>query len=402
MRWSDAQYGYINSAFSAAYALGMLVIGALLDRFGVRAGYAIALTVWSLAAMGHSFAGSAFSFGVARFMLGLGEAANFPAAIKTVAEWFPRRERALTTGIFNSGSNIGAILAPLAVPVIAINFGWQAAFVFTSLIVLLWPAFWLPIYRRPEEHPRVSSEELAYIRSDPADPVEKMPWRRLLGYRQTWAIIIGRALTEIPWWFYLFWGAKFLDTQFGVSLKTVGLPLIVIYVVADFGSIGGGWLSSNLIKRGWSVNAARKVALLVCALCVVLVTWATHSANLWVAVGLIALAAAAHQGWSANFFTLASDMFPRRAVGSIVGIGGMVGALANMLGQAAIGNILERNGGNYGPLFLVCGGAYLAALAVVHLMVPRLTPTNMGGTSGAGSPSLDSPTNQIAKPKSAT
>ncbi|PQV62447.1 Sugar phosphate permease [Abditibacterium utsteinense] len=383
MRWSDKQYGYINSAFSAAYAIGMLLVGGLLDRFGVRAGYALALFVWSVAAMGHAFASSAFSFGVARFALGLGEAANFPAAIKTVAEWFPRRERALCTGIFNSGSNIGAILAPLCVPALALAFGWQSAFVATGLIGMLWLFFWLPIYRAPEEHPKVSPSELAYIRSDPADPPEKMRWAELLKHRQTWAILAGRSLTEIPWWFYLFWGAKFLDTQFGVSLKQVGLPLIVIYVVADFGSIGGGWLSSSLLKRGWSVNAARKTALLVCALCVLPVTLAPHSTNLWVAVGLIALAAAAHQGWSANYFTLASDMFPRRAVGSVVGISGFVGALSNVGGQAIIGNVLDKNGGNYTPLFLLCGVAYLTALGIVHLIIPKMTPIGMGDTKSA-------------------
>ena len=302
MRWTDTQYGYINSAFSAAYAIGMLLVGALLDRFGVRWGYAIALTVWSLAAMGHAFAGSAFSFGVARFALGLGESANFPAAVKTVAEWFPKKERALTTGIFNSGSNVGAILAPIAVPIITIAYGWQEAFVFTGLLGMLWLFFWLPMYREPEVHPKVSPAELAYIQSDPADPQEKMPWLQLLGYRQTWAILLGRMMTEIPWWFYLFWGAKFLDTQFGVSLKQVGAPLIVIYLVADIGSIGGGWLSSALLKRGWSVNAARKAALLLCALCVIPVTFAPRTGSLWGAVALIALAAAAHQGWVGELF----------------------------------------------------------------------------------------------------
>ncbi|HEX8465424.1 MAG TPA: MFS transporter, partial [Abditibacterium sp.] len=380
MRWTDVQYGYINSAFSLAYAIGMLVIGGLLDRFGVRTGYAIALVVWSLAAMAHALASSAFSFGVARFALGLGEAANFPAAIKTVAEWFPRRERALCTGIFNSGSNIGAILAPLAVPIIAVNYGWQAAFLVTGAIGLLWLFFWIPIYREPEAHPKLSRSELEYIRSDPADPPEKMSWGQLLTHRQTWAILAGRSLTEIPWWFYLFWGAKFLDTQFGVSLKQVGLPLIIIYVVADIGSIGGGYLSAVLLKRGWSVNAARKTALLVCALCVLPVTFAPQTTNLWVAVGLISLAAAAHQGWSANYFTLASDMFPRRAVGSIIGISGFVGAMSNVGGQALIGNVLEKNGGNYGPIFLICGVAYLVALGVVHLMVPKMTPANVSAS----------------------
>lgn len=377
MRWSDVQYGYINAAFSAAYAIGMLLVGGLLDRFGVRWGYALALVVWSLAAMGHAFAGSAFSFGVARFALGLGESANFPAAIKTVAEWFPKKERALCTGIFNSGSNVGAILAPITVPVIALAYGWQEAFVITGFLGLLWLFFWLPIYRNPEEHPKVSPQELEYIRSDPADPQQKISWAQLLGYRQTWAILLGRMMTEIPWWFYLFWGAKFLDTQFGVSLKQVGPPLIVIYLMADIGSIGGGWLSSSLLKRGWSVNAARKVALLVCALCVIPVTFAPKTGSLWGAVALIALAAAAHQGWSANYFTLASDMFPRRAVASIVGISGFVGAMSNVVGQAAIGNVLEKNGGNYTPIFALCGVAYLAALGVVQLMAPKLEPAKV-------------------------
>ncbi len=377
LRWSDVEYGYINSAFSFAYAIGMLLVGGLLDRFGVRMGYAAALVVWSLAAMGHAFAGSAFSFGVARFALGLGESANFPAAIKTVAEWFPKKERALTTGIFNSGSNIGAIVAPVAVPVIALAYGWREAFVITGLLGLLWLFFWLPIYREPEEHPKVSPAELAYIRSDPADPQEKIGWGQLLGYRQTWAILVGRMMTEIPWWFYLFWGAKFLDTQFGVSLKQVGLPLIVIYVMADVGSIGGGWLSSALLKRGWNVNAARKTALLVCALCVLPVTFAPKVGSLWGAVALIALAAAAHQGWSANYFTLASDMFPRRAVASIVGISGFFGAMSNVVGQAAIGNVLDKNGGNYTPIFALCGIAYLAAVGVVHFMAPKLEPAQV-------------------------
>ena len=377
MRWTDTQYGYINSAFSAAYAIGMLLVGGLLDRFGVRIGYAVALAVWSLAAIGHAFAGSAFSFGVARFALGLGESANFPAAIKTVAEWFPKKERALTTGIFNSGSNIGALIAPIIVPVITLAYGWQEAFVFTGILGLLWLFFWLPIYRSPEVHPKLSPAELAYIQSDPADPQEKMSWLQLLGYRQTWAILLGRMMTEIPWWFYLFWGAKFLDTQFGVSLKEVGPPLIVIYLVADIGSVGGGWLSSSLLKRGWNVNVARKIALLVCAICVVPVTFAPKVGSLWGAVALIALAAAAHQGWSANYFTLASDMFPRRAVASIVGISGFVGAMSNVAGQAAIGNVLDKNGGNYTPIFALCGVAYLAAVGVVHFMAPKLEPAQV-------------------------
>ncbi len=377
MRWNDVEYGYINSAFSAAYAIGMLVIGGLLDRFGVRIGYAAALFIWSLASISHAFAGSAFSFGAARFALGLGESANFPAAIKTVAEWFPKKERALCTGIFNAGANVGAIVAPLFVPYIALNYGWQDAFIVTGALGMVWIFFWLPIYRAPQKHPKVSPAELQYIQSDPADPVGKMPWASLLGYRQTWAILLGRMMSEIPWSFYLFWGAKFLDARFGVSLKQIGLPLIIIYGVADFGSIGGGFLSSTLIKRGWSINAARKISLLTCALCVVPVIFAPRTDNMWVAVGFIALAAAAHQGWSANYFTLASDMFPRRAVGSITGMSGFMGAIAVVISQALIGNVLDKNGGNYMPIFFICGFTYLAAIATVQVLAPKLEPVKV-------------------------
>jgi len=375
--WSEIDYGNIVLAFQAAYALGLLAAGGLIDRLGSRLGYAFSLIVWSVAAMGHALAHSAVGFGVARFALGLGEAGNFPAAIKTVAEWFPRRERALATGIFNAGSNVGAIIVPLLVPFIALRYGWQWAFLVTGALGFTWLLFWLPLYRRPEEQPRVSRADLAYIRSDPPEPVTKIPWARLLPHRQTWAFAIGKFLTDPVWWFYLYWLADFLKKNYGIGLSKVSLPLIVIYVVADVGSVGGGWLSSAFLKRGWSVNRARKTAMLICALCVVPVSFAVQTTHLWVAVGLISLAAAAHQGWSANIFTLASDMFPRRAVGSVVGIGGMAGAVGGMLFASFVGHVLQRTHSNYVPIFLVCGFAYLVALGLIHLLAPELQSPNV-------------------------
>ncbi|HEV8139592.1 MAG TPA: MFS transporter [Pyrinomonadaceae bacterium] len=374
--WSEAQYGYVNTAFQAAYALGLLVVGNLMDRFGTRKGFSLAIIFWSVAAMCHALARSAFGFGSARFALGLGEAGNFPASIKTVAEWFPRKERALATGIFNSGSNVGAIVAPLVVPFIAINYGWQWAFIITGTLGFIWLAFWLMIYRRPEEHPRLSRAELAYIQSDPAEPATKIPWARLVPHRQTWAFAVGKFLTDPIWWVYLFWMPKFLNTNYGLKITQIGLPLVVIYVAADVGSIGGGWLSSTLIKHNWSVNKARKTAMLVCALAVVPVMFAARASHLWLAVAFVSLAAAAHQGWSANLFTMVSDMFPRRAVGSVVGIGGMAGAIGGMLIASAVGLILQYTG-SYLPIFVIAGTTYLVALGIIHLLAPRLEPASV-------------------------
>jgi ACS family hexuronate transporter-like MFS transporter len=371
--WSEFEYGHIVAAFQAAYAIGLLAAGRLMDRFGTRIGYALAITVWSIAAMGHAIARSAFGFGVARFGLGLGEAANFPAAIKTVAEWFPKKERALATGIFNAGTNVGAIVAPLTVPWIALQFGWPWAFILTGAVGFLWLAFWLPFYRRPEEHPRLSEGERAHIQSDPPDPVTKIPWSRLVPHRQTLAFEIGKYMTDPIWWFYLFWTPNFLRQQHGLDLSTVGLPLVAIYLIADVGSIGGGWLSSALIKRGWSINRGRKTAMLICALCVAPIVFASQVRSLWAAVSLIGLAAAAHQGWSANIFTMVSDMFPRRAVGSVVGIGGMAGAMGGVTIAVITGSILELTG-SYTPIFIIAGSAYLVALLIIHLLVPRLEP----------------------------
>jgi ACS family hexuronate transporter-like MFS transporter len=372
--WSEIDYGNIVAAFNAAYALGLLVSGRLMDRFGTKIGYAAALVIWSLAGMATALARTPFHFGVARAALGLGEAGNFPAAIKTVAEWFPKKERALATGIFNAGTNVGAIVAPLTVPWIAINLGWEWAFILTGAVGFLWLAFWIPTYRKPEEHPKLGAAERAYIQSDPSDPPSKIPWLQLIPHRQTCAFAIGKYMTDPIWWFYLYWIPNFLRQKHGLDLSTVGPPLIAIYLIADVGSIGGGWLSSSFIKRGWSINRSRKIAMLICALSVVPVVFVSQVTNLWVAVSLIGLAAAAHQGWSANIFTTASDMFPRRAVGSVVGIGGMAGALGGATMAVATGYILESTGQNYMLIFLIAGFAYLAALGVIHLLSPKLQP----------------------------
>jgi MFS transporter, ACS family, hexuronate transporter len=375
--WSEIEYGYIVSAFQGAYAIGLLCSGAIIDRFGTRIGYAISIGVWSLAAMSHALAVGVVSFAAARFALGLGEAGNFPAAIKTVAEWFPRRERALAAGIFNSGSNIGAIVAPLMVPVIAARWGWQAAFLVTGALSATWLTVWLLIYRAPEQQPALSATELAYIRSDPAETATRVSWGQLLRHRQTWAFVAAKFMTDPVWWFFLFWLPKFLHTEYGLTLLGIGAPLIAIFVAADVGSIAGGWLAGSLIRRGWSVNRARKSAMTVCALAVVPIMFAAKADNLWLAVALIGLATAGHQGWSANVFTLVSDMFPRHAVASVVGIGGFAGAVGGMLISNFIGFLLYTTG-SYAPVFLLAGSAYLLALALVHLLVPRLQPAEFG------------------------
>jgi len=375
--WTETQYGDIVSWFSFAYALGFLGMGRLLDRVGVRRGFSFAIVAWSLAAMSHALASTAAGFSYARAALGLGESGNFPGAIKATAEWFPRKERALATGIFNAGSNVGAIVAPILVPWITLVWGWREAFVATGALGFVWLAFWLALYRRPEQ--RASARELAYIRSDPAERTEHVPWLSLLRHRQTWAFFLAKGLTDPIWWFYLYWLPKFLDARWGIKLATVALPIIVIYLVADFGSVFGGWLSSNLIARGWTVNRARKTALLIAALLIVPTMLAPRATNLWVAVAIVSVAAAAHQWWSANLFTTASDMFPRRAVGSVVGIGGFAGAMGGVLFQRATGRILEATNHNYAIIFMICGVAYVTAWLLLHAIVPRLQPARLDG-----------------------
>jgi MFS transporter, ACS family, hexuronate transporter len=374
--WNEIDYGNLVFAFQAAYALGMLAVGRLIDKLGTRLGFALAMVFWSLASMGHAFANSLNSFFVARFSLGLGESANFPASIKTVAEWFPKKERALSTGIFNAGTNIGAIITPLTVPWITLHWGWRSAFLITGALGFVWLAFWLALYRKPEEHPRLSKPELEYIRSDPAQPAGKIKWAKLLPHRQTWAFVTGKFLLDPVWWFYLFWVPDFLQRKHGLALMSVGLPIVVIYVISDIGSVAGGWLSSALIHQGKSVNVARKTTMLVCAICVVPIVFAYNMKSLWGAVLLIGLAAAAHQGFSANLFTLTSDMFPSQAVGSVVGIGGMAGAVGGMLIAKLVGYTLQWTGSYMVP-FLIAGASYLVALAIIQVLTPRLDPVRL-------------------------
>jgi len=375
--WSEIEYGHIVTAFQAAYAIGLVAFGRLIDVIGTRHGYAFSLAFWSLAAMAHALARSVLGFGAARFALGLGEAGNFPAAVKAVAEWFPRKERALATGLFNSGSNVGAVLAPVAVPWLTVHYGWPMAFVLLGGAGFVWIAFWYWLYQSPHQSPRVSAVELAHIHSDPPEPaLARVPWRQLLGYRQTWAYIVAISFTAPIWWFYLYWLPKFLHQQYHLDLAGLGLPLVVIYSMTCVGSIGGGWLSGALLRRGWSVNASRKTAMLVCALCVAPVVFAARASDLWVATLLVGLAASAHQGWAANLFTLVSDMFPKPAVASVVGLGAMFGSLTAMLFSQSAGFILETTG-SYWSLFAVSGGAYLAALALTHWLAPRLEPVKL-------------------------
>jgi len=374
--WNDIEYSNITTAFVAAYAISLLGVGRLLDKYGTRIGFSVAITVWSIAAMAHAAATTAFTFGIARAFLGLGEAANFPACIKIVAEWFPKKERALATGIFNSGANVGATAAILAVPFLYHHFGWQSAFVATGALGFIWLAFWVSMYRRPDVHGRVSHAELALIQSDPPDRMEDVPWRRLLPHRATWSFSFGKFMTDGVWWFYLFWLPKYLQETFGLTLDAIVIPTLVAYNASSVGSVAGGWLSSSLIRKGWSVNAARKTAMLACALCVAPVLYAPFSKNMWLVVGLVSLAMAAHQGWSANLFTIASDMFPKSAVGSVVGIGATLGAVGGLLLQKAAGYIVTWTH-SYLSLFMICGSAYLIALAVIQLLSPRLAPAEL-------------------------
>jgi len=402
--FDERDYAAIVFTFQAAYAVGLLLAGNIMDRIGVRRGFALAVIIWSIGAVAHAAAdwlpslriptlsidppaivllsGATAGFALSRLVLGLGEAGNFPASIKTVAEWFPKKERALATGIFNSGTNIGALLTPLMVPWITLNYGWQWAFIATGVLGFAWVVWWFISFQQPEAHPRVNAAELAIIQSDPPESTVAIPWGSLFPHRQTWAFAIGKFLTDPIWWLYLFWVPDFLKRNHGLDLKTMGLPLIVIYLVADVGSIGGGWLSSHLLKRGWSTNAARKTAMLICALAVVPMLLAAQAKSLWVAVALVSIAAAAHQGWSANLFTLTSDMFPKRAVGSVVGIGGMAGSIGGMLIALVVGEILQKTG-SYVPIFVMAASAYLVALLIIQLLVPRLQPADLGGSEAA-------------------
>jgi len=369
--WDEIGYGYIVAAFTAAYAIGLLGVGRFIDAVGTRKGFSISIVVWSIAAMAHALAGSVFGFGAARFCLGLGESGNFPAAIKATAEWFPRKERALATGVFNSGANVGVVIAPLVVPWLTLTWGWREAFVFTGVLGFAWLAFWLWLYQGPDQSSRLGEAERAYIRSDRTENAPaKVTWVRLLAHRQTWAFVAGKFLTDPIWWFYLYWLPKFLNQRFSLDLAHIGLPLICIYTMTSVGSIGGGWLSGRFMKMGWTVNKSRKIVMLFSAVLIIPIIFASSSSEV-AAVLLIGLAAASHQAWSANLFTTVSDMFPGNAVGSVVGLGGMAGSIGGMLIATAVGFILQMTG-SYVIVFALAGSVYVLALLIFHLLTPGM------------------------------
>jgi len=389
LKWDDADYANIEIAFKISYAIGLMLAGRVIDKIGTKKGYSWATGLWSLAAIVHAFAKNVFGFAAARAALGITEAGNFPAAIKTTAEWFPKKERALATGLFNSGANIGAIVAPLTVPFIAVNFGWQWAFVITGLLGLIWLFFWQKYYRTPSTHPKITPEELAYINSD-IEPLEanetpkaekKYTWGMLLGYKQTWAFSIGKLLTDPIWWFYLFWLPDFLESQYGLKGTAIALPVAAVYSLSVIGSVGGGWIPLKLIGKNWPVFRARKTSMLMYAFLVIPILFAQYlgSINMWLAVLVIGIAAAAHQAWSANIFTTVSDMFPKHTVGSVTGIGGMFGAIGGILlsllvqknlfvHYRAIGKIEIA----YYIMFAVCALSYLLAWLIMHILVPKV------------------------------
>jgi ACS family hexuronate transporter-like MFS transporter len=388
--WTETDYSHIVMAFSAAYALGLLAFGGFIDKIGTKLGYTISLIVWSVAAMLHAIVKTTFGFGVVRAALGLGESGNFPAAIKVVAEWFPKRERALATGIFNSGANIGAVVAPVMVPWILGIYGWQMAFIITGAIGFIWLIFWWFIYEVPARHKKISKEEFEFIHSDNVEtagesevPPVKIKWIKLFGVRQTWAFVVGKLLTDPIWYFFLFWLPSYFSTTFNLDLKKPSLPLVLVYTATTVGSIGGGYLSSWFIKRGMPVFKARKTAMFLFALCVLPIFGARYATNIWQAVGLISLAAAAHQAWSANIFTTASDMFPKQAISSVVGIGGMAGSVGGIFFPLLIGVILEtyKEAGNltagYNIIFTMCACSYLLAWVIMHLITPKMKPVKV-------------------------
>jgi ACS family hexuronate transporter-like MFS transporter len=367
--------GYVDAAFKFAYAIGFVIAGWMIDRIGTRRGFSISITVWSIAGIVHGFVNSVFGMTGARFLLGLGEAGNFPSCIKSVAEWFPRKERSFATGLFNAGSNVGIIVTAACIPFVISALGWRASFILTGAVGSLVLVFWLMFFHRPEEHPKVSQAELAYIRSDgEQDSGRRVKWGQLIPFRATWAFGIGKFLTDAVWWFYLTWLPSFFNDNAALTtkldLKSVGIPFIVIYLISDGGSIFFGWLATRFIHMGWSVNRARKTTMLICALCVVPIFFASMTSSIVVAIALISLATAAHQGWSANLFTTVSDMFPKRAVGSVTGIGGMMGGIGGALLAAVAGKVIGVVG--YWPLFIFASCAYLIALAIIQALVPRL------------------------------
>ena len=373
--WSESQYGLIVASFTFAYAVGLLLAGRWLDWIGVRKGFSYSVAGWSLAAMGHALASTPIGFAIARVFLGATEAGNFPSALKATAEWFPKKERSFATGIFNSGSNVGVIAAAILVPVVTLQFGWRTAFIVQGCFGFIWLVLWLKMYRKPSEHPKLSPTERAHIESDKEVAVGKpLPLKQLLSHKQAWAFAAGKFMTDPVWWFYLYWLPKYLAKDHGITLGTLALPLIVIYVVADIGSIGGGWLSSWFVKRGKSHAEARRLAMLTCAICMLPTLYLPFVTNVWAAVALVSIAAGAHQGWSANLFNLPSDMFPQSSIASLVGFGGFLGSMGGMLFQAGTGYFLEWTGNNYSPMFVVCGLAYVVAWMVIQKLAGSMEP----------------------------
>ncbi|MBB4153378.1 ACS family hexuronate transporter-like MFS transporter [Sphingomonas jinjuensis] len=370
--WTESDFATIIFWFQLAYAVGYIGFGRIVDLVGARMGYTIAIVIWTVSHMAHGLATSITTFAMARVGLGIGEAGNFPAGIKAVTEWFPQRERAYAIGLFNAGANIGAIVTPLLVPFLVLTFNWRVAFYVTGIFGVLWLAAWLMIYRSPEHHKRVTAAERAYISQDPADPVEPLSWGRVATYRETWAYALGKFCIDPIWWFFLFWLPGYLFDRYDMDLKTFGLPLAAIYLISDVGSIAGGWLSSKLIASGRTPNFARKVTMLICAFCVLPIFFAQSIGSVWGAVAVIGLATAAHQAFSANLYAIPSDMFPRGAVGSVVGIGGTVGAVGGMGMALFTGYILDATNNNYSVLFAIAGSAYFVALLCVHLLSPKL------------------------------
>jgi ACS family hexuronate transporter-like MFS transporter len=382
--WTETQYGYIVGAFQLAYAIGLVLAGRMVDRLGCRISYALIMAFWSVASMAHALATSALGFGVARFLLGLGESGGFPAAIKTTTEWFPQRERSWATGVFNSGANIGAIVAPLVIPWITMKFGWRSAFIATGIVGALWIVWWQVKYQSPRDHPQVSVEELRHIQEHPGEPVSPIPWAALLRYRQTWAFAGAKFLTDPIWYFYLYWLPKFFDERYHLGLSHIGLPLIIVYNCSAIGSIGGGWLPTALNRTGMSMARSRFSAMFICAFLILPIYFSSRFTSLWSAVAILSLATAAHQGWSANLFTTASDMFPRSSVGAVVGIGGMAGSAGAVLFSLTTGWVLQVYH-SYSPLFSVAAGSYLVGLLFLRLVAPGL---KRAGIPAEGSPQI--------------
>jgi len=367
--WTEKDYSIIVMWFSIAYAFGLITMGGLLDKIGTKLGYTISISVWSLAGMFHAAANSVTSFMIARLTLGIGESANFPAAVKTVTEWFPKRERALATGIFNSGTSIGAIITPLIIPAIALKWGWQSAFLFSGALGFIWLIFWIILYKRPEVNTRLKATEREYILQDGIVSEEFVPWRKIFNHKQTLGICLARFVTDPVWWFFLLWLPKFLFKTYQIDLSNIGLPLIVIYSISMGGSIFGGWLSSYLIKKGRKPVAARKLTIFFLALLVVPIFFASKASGLWIAVALITMATFAHQGYAANIYTIVSDIYPKNAVGSMIGLSGFAGALGGILFSGAVGLILEFTGSYY-IVFGIASMAYLVCWVFLKIFIP--------------------------------